>query len=365
MASGNSGLRKVIELIEAINPELYSQTRNYTNGVVTGLSPYISRGVISTRYVFEQLLERYDYQSCRKLIQELLWRDYFQRLQQHNQELHTKAIKIDCQGFTRKGIPLAILHGKTGIEAVDEAISNLYLTGRMHNHMRLYVASLCCSVGQCHFSIPGQWLYYHLLDADVASNFGSWQWVSGNITGKAYYANQENINLFTNVIQHDTIIDMPYEELKTIQIPEKLHEICIPELETIFPETMDPVITNNTVLLYTLYNMDPLWHEDFEADRILVLEPGHFKKFPIGENLVRFILSIAVGIKGIQLYRGELNDLVKKYPYVDFVAKEHPLFRHWNVRFDSRDWIVPEITGFYSSFSKYYNECEKKITQYG
>lgn len=359
-----SGLEHITELIEAINPDLYCQTRNYTDGAVTGLSRYISRGVISTKYVFERLLERYDYQSCRKLIQELLWRDYFQRLQQNSPELHLKVIKSDSTGSMRKGIPLAILHGRTGIEAVDEAISNLYLTGHMHNHMRLYVASLCCSIGQCHFTSPGKWLYYHLLDADVASNFGSWQWVSGSITGKPYYANQENINMFTNTSQHDTMIDMPYEALKTIQLPEKLKEICIPEFETILPETMHPILKHKTVLLYTHYSMDPLWHRDLEADRILVLEPSHFSKFPVGEILLHFILSLAANIEDLQLYCGELDELIDKHRDVDFVAKEHPLFSHWKVRFEPRDWIVPEVTGFYGSFSKYYNECEKKITQY-
>ena len=49
----------------------------------------------------------------------------------------------------------------------------------MHNHFRMYIASLICNFSNCHFLTPSKWMYYYLLDGDVGSNALNWQWVSG------------------------------------------------------------------------------------------------------------------------------------------------------------------------------------------
>lgn len=358
----NHDLPSIMKSIERIDPEQYASTRNFTDGAVTNLSPYISRGVISAKTVFDRLLQRHGYPKCRKLVQELLWREYFQRLLQHGWNLHDEAVKGNPAG--RHGIPLAVLHAKTGIAAVDQSIVDLYTTGRMHNHLRMYVAAICCNVAKCDFKFPAKWLYYHLLDADVASNSGSWQWVGGTLTGIPYYANQENINRYCGTGQQGTFLDLSYEELPNRPIPEILEEIALPELESLLPETPLPNLSLDTVLLYTHYNLDPEWRKDTRADRVLLLEPSHFKKFPLGEVALRFIFSLMSNIPGLQLYCGELADLGRAYPQVRFIAKEHPLFAHWDVQFDQRDWMVPDVVQAYPSFSKYYKECEKKLQEH-
>lgn len=67
--------------IATIDPKLYAKTRNFGNGAVTKLSPYISRGVISTRYVYKYILSlEKPWHETEKLIQELAWRDYWQQV---------------------------------------------------------------------------------------------------------------------------------------------------------------------------------------------------------------------------------------------------------------------------------------------
>lgn len=352
---------QLLERIDAIDPVQYEQTRNFIDGAVTELSPYLSRGVLSTRLITRRLLARHDYNTCSKLIQELLWRDYFQRLQQHRPQLYFEALRPG--GESRRGIPLAVLHGRTGIEAIDDAIEKLYQTGRMHNHLRMYLAAICAPIGHCHFEAPARWMYYHLLDGDVASNFGSWQWVAGTLTGKPYVANQENINRYTHSKQRGTFLDIPYEKLGK-GIPKQLTETTMPVLETNLPKGEKPVISRRKVLLYTHYNLDPVWHKAEDADRLLVLEPSHFRRFPVGEVVLKFILGLMRQVPGVQLYCGEVDDLIRANPDVTFIAKEHPLFAHWNVRFEDREWILPDIDGFYYSFSKYYHQCQKYIVEY-
>ena len=73
----------VLERVKAINAIAYAKTRNYLNGDITYLSPYISRGVISVKQVLDSILNKgYPIQTIEKLIQELAWREYYQRVWQ-------------------------------------------------------------------------------------------------------------------------------------------------------------------------------------------------------------------------------------------------------------------------------------------
>lgn len=126
----------ILERIEAIDPLAYGRTRNFEDGAVTRLSPYISRGVISTRMVHDAVMRRgYRLHQVEKFVQELCWRDYFQRIGQE---------RTDDFRFNDPMSPVstAIVQRNTGIEAVDRCIQGLYDTGYMHNHMRMYVASI-------------------------------------------------------------------------------------------------------------------------------------------------------------------------------------------------------------------------------
>ena len=70
---------KIVQRINQADPVKYGVSRNYTDGTVTCLSPYISRGVISTRQVLDAVLAiGYEPHKIEKFIQELAWRDYWQ-----------------------------------------------------------------------------------------------------------------------------------------------------------------------------------------------------------------------------------------------------------------------------------------------
>ena len=110
-----------------------------------------------------------------------------------------------------------------------------------------------------------------------------------------------------------------------METPSELKETFAIKLDTILPEKVIPVIdTSLPLLIYTSYNLDPLWKQDIDANRILLLEPSHFKKFPVSEKVINFILSLAKNIKGIQVFVGELNEIpfLSKLPAV--YSKEHP-----------------------------------------
>ena len=85
---------QVLAKVELIQTIKYSSTRNYKNGNVTKLSPYISRGVISTRFIYEKLVENgINLKKCEKFIQELAWRDFWQQIWVSKGSLINKDLK--------------------------------------------------------------------------------------------------------------------------------------------------------------------------------------------------------------------------------------------------------------------------------
>lgn len=344
--------------VENLNPIAYGKTRNYVHGAVTRLGPYLSRGVISTRQVWQSVLKRgYKPYEIEVFLKELAWRDYFQLL------FEAKPKDFDFSDAEGNGeIPEAILLAGTGIQAIDLAIGELEQTGYMHNHCRMYTASLICNVTQTHWLAPAKWMYYHLLDGDWASNAGSWNCVAGSHGRKKYYANQENINRYTGSSQERTFLDIDYESLEHIPIPEGLKRKAVVRLQTILPKTENPVIDQSLpTMVYTYYNLDPEWRKAESANRVLLLEPDLFSALPISSKCLDFALKLAENICQIQLFVGSFEDLKRAAGDSTMIYKQHPLQSHFIGIEDARDWIYPSIKGEFQSFFAFWRKVEKEV----
>jgi len=354
---------EIVYRIDKIDPIQYSKTRNYIDGNITYLSPYISRGVISVKQVMEAVLAKgYKPYEITKFIQELAWREYFQRVWQHLEDDMFDDIRITRTGIRHRQIPQAIITAKTGIESIDTAINDLYQTGYMHNHIRMYTASIACNIAKGHWQLPSQWMYYHLLDGDLASNTCSWQWVAGSFSSKQYFCNQENINKYTYSKQKDTIIDKSYDEIPLMEIPDILTRTSSLQLTTTLPGKTKPTFDHNLPLvLYNSYNLDPLWRNDIAANRLLVLEPSHFKQYPVSEKVIRFIIELAANIDGLQLFIGEINEIPDLAKFPAIYSKEHPAFNYYPGKKDEREWMFPGVTGMFNSFFSFWKKCEQQL----
>lgn len=360
---------QVLEQIKHIDPTNYAATRNFINGAVTYLSPYISRGVISLRQIHREVMKKgWKIEECEKFFQELAWREYYQRLWEVRKDLIWQDLRTSQTDVLHGDMIRAIVDARTGITAVDEAINRLYSTGYMHNHVRMYLASIACNIAGAHWLQPSKWMYYHLLDGDIASNNCSWQWVAGAFTPKKYYCNQENINRYTLSVQEGTFLDRPYEEILTMELPGELKERIDLKLSTTLPETLLPAIDNTMpTLIYNSYNLDPEWRKEETANRILLLEPSHFARYPVSEKVIRFIRDLAGNIPGIQVYTGEITDLQSLYatgslsPFEAFISKNHVAFGHYPGIRDSYEWMFPEVNGEYPSFFAYWKRCKRYL----
>ena len=353
----------IINQIDQIDPIQYGKTRNYLNGAVTRLSPYISRGVISTKQVAESVLSKgYSPREIESFLKELAWRDYFQLVWQELKSNINNDVKQTQPKFSNYQVPQSIVSVETGIEAIDKGILSLYENGYMHNHLRMYVASISCNIAQCHWLKPAKWMYYHLLDADWASNALSWQWVAASFSQKKYYANQENINKYCNTNQRHTFLDQTYEELPNLAIPEVLKVTNVPELTTILPKSDELHIKSSLpIYIYNFYNLDPKWDENLEANRILLLEPEHFMEYPVSEKTIQFVLELSKNIKDCQVYVGSFDSLQQLYTNQTFHYKEHPLNINYKGIQHERDWLFENIKGYFPSFFSFWKQAEKQF----
>lgn len=351
----------ILKKIDQIDPLKYGRTRNFVDGAITYLSPYISRGVISTRQVLESVLAKgYKIQEIESFVKELCWRDYFQRVGQVknlNQEIKQAQFPV-----SNHEIPISVLEGNTGIMGIDAAIHQLYRNGYMHNHCRMYTASLVCNIGKSHWLQPAQWLYYHLLDGDWASNSCSWQWVAGANSSKKYYANQENINKYTKTYQVNTYLDKTYEALEIAETPTALTatQKFTPQTELSLASEIQ-LDSEIPTFIYNYYNLDPLWHAKEKGNRILLIEPDIFTSYPVSKACIDFMLALSKNIPGIQIYVGSFQSLVNQYHLEDIYYKEHPLNIGYTGTRDSRDWNAEDVTGYYPSFFSYWKKVEKHL----
>jgi deoxyribodipyrimidine photo-lyase len=203
--------------IARVRPTAYARSRNHLDGAVTGLSPYLTHGLVTLREVLAGVLEREPLAVQHKLVFELGWREFFRHAWAHQGERILESLHEGPRpdaAYARR-LPADIRQARTGVPVVDEAVKTLYATGTLHNHARMWLASYVVHLRHVHWRAGADWLVAHLLDGDLGSNHLSWQWVAGTGSHKPYLFNAENVARYAPAAWHSegTVVDQPYEAL--------------------------------------------------------------------------------------------------------------------------------------------------------
>jgi deoxyribodipyrimidine photo-lyase len=203
--------------IEAVRPADYARTRNAIDGAVSGLSPYVTHGLVSLADVLAGVAARHELAVQHKFVYELGWRAYFRHVWRERgdgilRSLHEGPLPDVAYGTD---LPADIRQGCTGVPAIDQAVRALHATGMLHNHARMWLASYVVHLRKVHWRSGADWLYGHLLDGDLASNHLSWQWVAGTGSRKPYLFNADNVARYAPASWHSpgSAIDASYESL--------------------------------------------------------------------------------------------------------------------------------------------------------
>lgn len=193
------GNHQVEALLEQIDVAAYRTTRNMLSGAVTHLSPYLRHGVVTLAEVRRHILAHTTAQKAYKLLQELAWRDYYQRVYARLGEAIWQDIEPYKTGVTNYSatLPEDIAQGTSGVTCVDAFAQDLQATGYLHNHARLWTAAYVVHHRRVRWQAGAHWFLQHLLDGDPASNNLSWQWVASTFAAQPYFFNQENLARYT------------------------------------------------------------------------------------------------------------------------------------------------------------------------
>jgi deoxyribodipyrimidine photo-lyase len=338
---------EILARLHRIDPERYGATRNAIDGAVTRLSPYLTHGVLTLAEVRDVAYAVAGKQASYKLVFELAWREFFQRTWwERGDGIFSDIRRPQASVREYNEVPAALLDAKTGIRAIDRSIEQLYEVGYVHNHARMWTAMLGANVAQVHWEPLARWYYYHLLDGDLASNSLSFQWIAGTFSNKKYLATQEMINKFDRKSQQsETFLDISLDVLlKQQEIPEILQETRPLELPCTLPagEPVE-VSAGASVLLYHPWSLRPDWHaSDTDAQRVLVLEPSHFARFPISPRRMDFILALSKNIPGLQVFVGESDKIPGLSDAASTTSVSHPATRHFPGTKEAPTWLFPQ-----------------------
>lgn len=162
---------------------------------VSRLSPHIHFGEVSPRQICEKSYDRKseisDYaDDLDKFVAEIGWRDFANHLLFHFPEIPTKNWKPAFDDYPWRDNTddlKAWQKGMTGYPMVDAGMRELWHTGYMHNRIRMLVGSFLVKHLQLHWSHGEAWFWDTLVDADLANNTSSWQWISGSGADAAPY----------------------------------------------------------------------------------------------------------------------------------------------------------------------------------
>lgn len=204
-----AGLRRLDQFV-ARSGRHYASTRNYDFGAdrrsnVSALSPWLRHRLITEEEVLARILANHSASAAEKFIQEVFWRGYFKGWLEQRPSVWTAYQKSLVQHLQRLDSDPALhatyrdaVSGNTGIDCFDHWAHELIGTGYLHNHARIWMASIWIFTLRLPWQLGADLFLRHLLDGDLASNTLSWRWVAGLHTkGKTYLARPDNIAKYT------------------------------------------------------------------------------------------------------------------------------------------------------------------------
>jgi deoxyribodipyrimidine photo-lyase len=216
---------------------------------------------------------------------------------------------------------------------IDRAVHELYSTGYLHNHARMWLASYVVHLRKVSWRTGADWMFAHLLDGDLASNHLSWQWVAATFSSKPYVFNAENVARYAPADWHcaGSALDTSYEQLdqiarsdQTITISPSLLGMAEPELLSKPPA--QPAVKIARADRVRLVHPWMLTEQPFEGLRIGVIHLPFHTQFPWSTLRWSFVVKRLEAITDT-VFVGDLNelkDMLSEMPYVESVATLNP-----------------------------------------
>ena len=186
------GLRRLTQM----QPVAYGKNRNFLDGQVTRLSPYLRHGCLNLGEAI-QATKKLASSGADKLLFEFAWRDYWRKVWYANGHAIDSDMEPEKVRLRRLAVSDDLQAATTGLPCMDHFVQTLKRTGYLHNHARMWLASYMVHWRGVDWRAGASWMQRLLLDGDQASNTLSWQWVASTFGSKPYFFNKENLSKYS------------------------------------------------------------------------------------------------------------------------------------------------------------------------
>lgn len=345
MSLREQGIAKLKEFSEN-HLSNYAKSRNFDYGPskrdnVSNLSKYITHRIIDEQEVIQTAHSKFAYIKIEKFIQEVFWRTYWKGWLEMRPRVWTSYIE-DLKQLEKQKDSVEYqqaISRKTSIECFNDWANELIKYNYLHNHARMWFASIWIFTLKLPWQLGADFFLKHLLDGDAASNTLSWRWVAGLQTkGKNYLATKFNINTFSA---------KKYEVLKLNDQASPLFETTSFEIQ---PLHFDKV--ENEESLFLLHNLDSNFLQKFQ-NKYQYYALLDFNSILESKNYSKQVLDFKASINE------ELIDQLKSNFNSDLVVKNKEdllkIVKDKNIK----NIITPYINCGYEN--DFMNEIKKKI----
>ena len=287
-ASRAKAIEKLNHFVEN-NLSEYSKLRNFDFGSenrsnVSCLSPYITHGIISEKEIINKSLNKFSFAKNEKFIQEVLWRTYWKgwlELRPNVWDDYLIELKKIKEELKDNKEYLNAIEGKTNIECFNVWVNELKENNYLHNHTRMWFASIWIFTLELPWQLGAEFFMQHLYDGDAASNTLGWRWVAGIQTqGKHYLASEWNIKKFTN----NRFQNIKLNENAPPKISEKTYSIIKQDFNN--PQDIEEknlvIFENNLSFEITDFN------KNFFKKIYIVSNKNENRSIKLSERLVKF-----------------------------------------------------------------------------
>ncbi len=310
--SWRGGRSEALAKMHSINAVAYNKNRNFLNGAVTRLSPYLRHGCLTLNEAFDFAKAKFG-QDAEKLLFEFAWRDYWRQVWYAEGDAIFSEMEPPKVAISHAPLSDAVMQGKTGLPCMDGFIQELLMYGYVHNHARMWLASYIVHHLKIDWRAAADWFEAHLLDGDIASNHLSWQWVTSTFSSKPYFFNKENLSRYTGEkycvsCKVECPFDASYEVLNERLFNKTLVPIAKQYSITSLPKMSPSVHSASAVFVHDamLSPANPILKQPFP--KFFVFDPQIHGAFSL--NRLQFIADCLAEIPSVEVWIGATYDVL-------------------------------------------------------
>ena len=288
LPSRSAAIEQLERFIEN-NLNQYAKLRNFDYGSkkrnnISCLSPYISHGIINEIEVIDKSLKKFSFSKNEKFIQEVLWRVYWKgwlELRPTVWKDYLSDLEKIRKDYSNDQDYKNAINGGTNLKCFDEWVKELKENNYLHNHARMWFASIWIFTLKLPWQLGAEFFLQHLFDGDAASNTLGWRWVAGVQTkGKNYIAKEWNIKLFS---------DNRFQNVKLNEDAQPIFDNRTYSIETKNFENMQDIKNKNLIIFDNNLSFETSDFKDNKFNKVfLVSNKNENRKIKLSQKNIEF-----------------------------------------------------------------------------